>query len=1234
MDRKPVPMNNRPNDKTRTRPGGGTGGTGGGTGGGLGRILVRTLQVLALLVSVVLLLVVGILSLSPGRRALLGIGIDQAGRLLTGELTLQRADWPRLGRLELDGLVWADGAETLLSVDSLRVDCDLGDLFRKDVTVRLIQVDGVRAHLPLIQSHLPAPSAAGEVRSPDAQDSGGAGADSARGIQPAGFPRMGSVPPVPSLAVDRLVLRSAKVILESGETVVLDSLSAAVDLRAGRDVKLDAAIRAWVKGPAAAPDSLPRLPDLGLCWSLRSREEADSLVVALSPLHVAHSTRLAEPRDLTPSGSLRIARGAIAEAARGEPGLPHLSLREFTLIGDLGSWSFDARVAGSEPGWLRLRTDLPEAPSVLFESMPTGAGDLIAAALDTLEARWAREHVPGLVLDVAFDPPNGPGPLAHSKVAARGAIRLPGPSSLAPLFPPQLRVDDLGPIHAEIDARYDGAVSPPSFQARLDLGRTKWLNTALVQAAGTTERIRLDSLVLRLPGLALIGRGEADRRAGDVVLELHLPDAELLRRWDDPVLNEVSLSADARLAVSGEWPLPAVTFALEVSAEAPQATVPTLVVGAAVSPDTLTLDVDLPRGFTSAAQEVESASLRFRGAAYDSLRAVRGRVQLDARMPEMGFGLQGYLRAVNLYSAPSSAPSGTFDGEELRLELAGQDLASTGPWGVRYDAADSVVRVDSLRLSGGLGELDLQAFMRPDSLEADLGFALELDLDRLRPLLPPESQAVLPRAVVLADGRVRTSGSPAAPWTAGELRVGFRDNEQLDALRIRTGLSVGGEGQPPAHLDAGGLSWRQRGILATVVLEDADSVLAVIEALAPSPLPEPRTDSLSVRFEAHQMSLARLQPFLPGGLSLKGRLDADPRVSGMIVPGEAQPVLDLAGAVRLQDLRLGMPDGSWAALGGEVRLAGNTKQPGIEGGFDIEGALIRLPDPPPTLLPAKGDAMLWTTSADVPRDSVAQEKESGPGSEEVSAVSAGDSLSAAPPELAVAIRCPGGLWLRGQGLDVELAGDLMLRVRDGKPALGGELEAVQGTIKQLGHVFELERGQVVFYADEADLDPDLDLVLGVQVSPYVIRIEVTGTANQPQLAFSSEPELSEGDIISTLLFGKPADELDEGQSGLLADRATEIAASYGASKLQERVAKQLGLDVVSISPKSGESETTTLTVGKYLNPKVMVRYEQLLRESSAFFVHLDYLLARQLKVHTQVSQGEASGVELKWERNW
>ena len=130
---------------------------------------------------------------------------------------------------------------------------------------------------------------------------------------------------------------------------------------------------------------------------------------------------------------------------------------------------------------------------------------------------------------------------------------------------------------------------------------------------------------------------------------------------------------------------------------------------------------------------------------------------------------------------------------------------------------------------------------------------------------------------------------------------------------------------------------------------------------------------------------------------------------------------------------------------------------------------------------------------------------------------------------------------------------------------------------------------------------------------------------KPQLELSSDPEMSEEDIVSSLLFGALDGELDEGQAGMVADRTAQILASYGSVQLQDWASGQLGLDLVSIEPSADDEDATSLVVGKYLDPKVVIRYEQVMSDESAWYVHLDYLVTSFLKLHSVISDGRGVG---------
>ncbi|HOX25544.1 MAG TPA: translocation/assembly module TamB domain-containing protein [Candidatus Krumholzibacteria bacterium] len=1148
-----------------------------------------------------LLVVLALVVLVPaGRRAVLRAGLETAGRTLPGDLAAARVDWPALGRLQLEGVVWSDGPDTLVRADTLSLALDVSDLRRRDLTIRRLLAAGLAVDPAAIRRRLaPASASAAPARS-------------APSPERSPLLRVGSLPPLPSIAIEQLTLRRARVATGATGSIRVANASVAVELRRDRPPTFAAAVRGSL------------LPDVGASWRLAGNLGPDSLTVDLAAVHLDAPPELPEPGGLPLTGRLAVPIAWVRAALSGRLDWPVLDLRGLAITGAYGDGRLDARLEGRAPGRLILDARWRQVPSALLARVRArGAGGVASGLVDSLAARWGRPATPGLVLRVDVTPPPAPAPLAAVGLAAHGDLRLPAPAAVSPLLPPQLRVDDLGPILATLDLRYDGGASPPRYAARVDLGATAWLDAGFIEADGDTASVRLDTLAVALPGLSITGAGAADRDSVLARFRLQVPDGRLLERWRDPRLADLEISLAADLNVAGSWPFPRVEVAAAGAIAAPQIAIPDWSLAAVVAADTLQLALALPAGLRSARQDFVAASLDFAGAAVDTLHDLHGAVRLALRGPRAGVVLAGRLQVEDL----PTAPSGSLAGDMLVVDLSGRGLANRGPWRATFSLADSTVSVTGLRLEGYLGELDLALDATPDSLTADLMLALRVAVDAFAAIVPARARAYLPDGTLAVAGGLEVAGPLAAPWAAGELRVSLADNPDLAGLSAESQLTLGGAGSPPAGLAPGRAGWREHSARVDLVLNDADSLLARVSALVPLPRPGAAADSVDIRLVVDGLDLHRLEPFLPGGSAISGRLDAAIRAAGLTPPGEAAGDVDLSGRLGAADLRLRTPDGSWLSMGGSVEFAGTSRAPIVRGGLEIDAGLIRLPDRPPTLLPASGDALLWQ-SATGRADSLAN--------------AAADSLpppAAGPsflPDLVFTVFCPGALWLRGNGLDAELEGDLTVRLSGGRPTIEGELDAKQGTLQQLGRVFRLRRGRVIFSADESKLDPELDLSLDTAVSGYLITVTLSGTASRPVLEFTSSPDLGEGDIVSVLLFGKTSSELNEGQANLMAERAGQIATAYGSTRLQEAVGRELGVDVLTIAPREDDSETNALTIGKYLSPKVMVSYEQLMRQESAFLVHLNFSLSanQDWKLHTQVSQGEASGVEIKWEKDW
>jgi translocation and assembly module TamB len=101
-------------------------------------------------------------------------------------------------------------------------------------------------------------------------------------------------------------------------------------------------------------------------------------------------------------------------------------------------------------------------------------------------------------------------------------------------------------------------------------------------------------------------------------------------------------------------------------------------------------------------------------------------------------------------------------------------------------------------------------------------------------------------------------------------------------------------------------------------------------------------------------------------------------------------------------------------------------------------------------------------------------------------------------------------------------------------------------------------------------------------------VTVSGTAENPQIDFSSSPPLPEEDILALVLFGRPANQLGAGEALQLAQAAATVSGTFGSGGgVVGSVRSSLGLDQLSFDPSA-----RSLTVGKYIADDIYVSARQ------------------------------------------
>lgn len=530
--------------------------------------------------------------------------------------------------------------------------------------------------------------------------------------------------------------------------------------------------------------------------------------------------------------------------------------------------------------------------------------------------------------------------------------------------------------------------------------------------------------------------------------------------------------------------------------------------------------------------------------------------------------------------------------------------------------------------------------LRPFSLRlADAPVHLDVDIHRfpMGAYLIGETSRRLPSRVIQLEGRGVVRGKASSPSAYFHSEISFPQWSTLTGYRLLCDAQLSPSAGPDSALTHQVESMTERGGARMPVSDAAglDGVLSLqrngqavltgtlvypvgisLKPLLARTNPDGRVES---RVSSQQISLADFAPLLPPDVKLDGLLSLNFRAENNV----RDP--DLNGQIKGRDLRITFKDEVNLLAQSDIRISGSGRRPVIEGNVEIQSGVLRVPEPPKNLHPAEGTAMLWE-AAEEPSlpDGVPHDK-----SREVAA---GGKKPVPQLDLNVGLSIPSGFWIRGQGLDVELSGKLNVKQKGALPVITGSLRAVRGQFLFSGRLFQLDRGEVVFYGEE-EINPSLDVELSAMVDETLIHITVRGTVKELDLQFASEPEMTEGDIMSLLLLGRKLDELNDDQFDLLQRRATDLLSAFGTTRLAGRLSRQLGVDMVQIRSGREGQNGRALIIGKYLSRRLLVKYEQLLEEAT-FLINLEYFLTRRLKVETLYGRSDQSGIELDWTKEY
>ena len=222
-----------------------------------------------------------------------------------------------------------------------------------------------------------------------------------------------------------------------------------------------------------------------------------------------------------------------------------------------------------------------------------------------------------------------------------------------------------------------------------------------------------------------------------------------------------------------------------------------------------------------------------------------------------------------------------------------------------------------------------------------------------------------------------------------------------------------------------------------------------------------------------------------------------------------------------------------------------------------------------------------------------------------------------PWRLDIRAKAPGGLIVTGLGLDSEWSADLHIRGEPTSPIIEGRADLVRGDVEFASREFDLERGLLRFDGS-TPANPSLDIAANADATGLRATIRVTGTAEKPEIGFTSIPALPEDELLSRLLFGTSITNLSAPEALQLAAAVAALQGGGQGLNPINAIRRAAGLDrlrIVAADPQTGQG--TSVAAGKYLTRRT---YVEIVTDGQGYSAtRVEFQVTRWLSILSSIS---------------
>ena len=357
--------------------------------------------------------------------------------------------------------------------------------------------------------------------------------------------------------------------------------------------------------------------------------------------------------------------------------------------------------------------------------------------------------------------------------------------------------------------------------------------------------------------------------------------------------------------------------------------------------------------------------------------------------------------------------------------------------------------------------------------------------------------------------------------------------------------------------------------------------------------------SMGLFFNRNQIVLENLE-----GSTSRGHLKA----IGKVDLKNLKPV-QYALTANLSDIRAMFTDNLSATYSGDLLIQGNTRSQKIRGSFLVKRARYT----------QRLDLKSW----------IVHLQESG-----LLSLKSRSTPYIGDANLELHFYGDKNIWIDNNIAKIPLDIDIFLKGTFDHPLVFGHIEARGGEIYFRHNEFEVKSGSLDFVNPDR-IAPMVDLRAQTALRDYQVEMDLAGRLDQGfTLNLTSDPPLSQTDILALLTMGKTAEELEElsGTSG--ASEATAFTTSLLFNEFVEKQVRQLtGIDRFQIDPYVTSSKAAAgprLTIQKrLLDDHLSVTYISAVDPAEEQVIKLEYQFSDRVSVIGEQDENGRLGGDFK-----